>query len=378
MITPDYYYVIVGGGLAGLQLALTINRDLFFKGKKIAIVEPSSKSSNDKTWCFWEEGRGKWDHLVSQQWHKGKFITSELTKDLQLAPYSYKMLKSLDFYNYVKAELKNSEDIIFIKDKITNIDQVTRTAIGEKDNYTATHFFDSRPPTDFKNDEKSSVIYQHFKGITIQTDKDHFDPEVFTMMDYRIKHEESTCFTYILPLSKNKALIEFTFFTPFLTEDVVYDRKLEEYIRTILKIKDYKIIDSEKGIIPMTDYPFHKFNTKYVTRIGTAGGWVKASSGYSFKNTEIKVDKLIDNIKSGLKPSTNLFSKKFQKYDAIFLDVLEKRNDLGESLFTKFYTKNSIQDIFRFLDEETSFSEELKIMLSLYHPQFLKSFFNKV
>ena len=378
MITPDYYYVIVGGGLAGLQLALTINRDLFFKGKKIAIIEPSNKSSNDKTWCFWEKGNGKWDHLISKQWNEGKFVSSELSKDLELAPYSYKMLRSLDFYNYVKAELKNSEDIIFIKDKITKIDQVTRTAIGETDNYTATHFFDSRPPTDFKNDEKSSVIYQHFKGITIKTDKDHFDPEIFTMMDYRIKHKESTCFTYILPLSRNKALVEFTFFTPFLTEETVYDIKLEEYITTILKIKDYEIIESEKGVIPMTDYPFHKFNTKYLTRIGTAGGWVKASSGYSFKNTEIKVDKLIDNIKTGLKPSTNLFSKKFQKYDAIFLDVLEKRNDLGESLFTKFYTKNTIQEIFKFLDEETSFSEELKIMLSLYHPQFLKSFFNKI
>ena len=128
----------------------------------------------------------------------------------------------------------------------------------------------------------------------------------------------------------------------------------------------------------MTDYPFHKFNTDYLTRIGTAGGWVKASSGYSFKNTEAKVEQLIDNIKSGVRPSANLMNKKFQRYDAIFLDVLEKRNDLGESLFTKFYTKNSIQDIFRFLDEETSFSEELKIMMSLYHPQFLKSFFKKI
>lgn len=377
MITPDFYYVIVGGGLAGLQLALSINRDLFFKGKKIVIIEPSQKSSNDKTWCFWEKGCGKWDHLITKQWDSGKFISSELTEDLNLDPYAYKMLNSLDFYKYVKAELETSEDIIFIKDRITRIDQVTRTAIGEKDNYTATHFFDSRPPTDFKTDEKSSVIYQHFKGIRIKTENNHFDPEIFTMMDYRVKYKDRTCFTYVLPLATNAALIEFTFFTPSLIEDSVYDDKLEEYIRTILKIKDYKITDSEKGIIPMTDYPFHKFNTKYVTKIGTAGGWVKASSGYSFKNTERKVDKLIDNIKSGLKPSTNLSNKKFQKYDAIFLDVLEKRNDLGESLFTKFYTRNSIQEIFKFLDEETRFSEELKIMFSLYHPQFLKSFFKK-
>ena len=121
MITPDYYYVIVGGGLAGLQLALRIQRDIFFKGKKIAIIEPSEKSENDKTWCFWEEGLGNWDHLVSKQWKKGKFISSEISEDLDLDPYSYKMMNSLDFYNYVKSELETSDDIFFIKDKISDI-----------------------------------------------------------------------------------------------------------------------------------------------------------------------------------------------------------------------------------------------------------------
>ena len=52
MLVPDYYYVIVGGGLAGLQLASRISNDIFFKGKKIAIIEPSAKVENDKTWCF--------------------------------------------------------------------------------------------------------------------------------------------------------------------------------------------------------------------------------------------------------------------------------------------------------------------------------------
>ncbi len=61
MITPDYYYVIVGGGMAGLQLAYRIHNDLFFKGKKIAIVDPNNKTENDKTWCFWEKNSGEWD-----------------------------------------------------------------------------------------------------------------------------------------------------------------------------------------------------------------------------------------------------------------------------------------------------------------------------
>lgn len=378
MIVPDYYYVIVGGGLAGLQLALRIHEDLFFKGKKIVIIDPSPKKENDKTWCYWEKESGNWDHLITKSWKKGKFITSEIEKDLELSPYSYKMLRSIDFYNYAKTKLQASEDIIFIRDEITEIDPVTRTAKGREKNYTATHFFDSRPPKAYKNDEKSAVIYQHFKGWYVETSEDVFDPGVFTMMDYRLKHEDSTSFTYVLPVSAKKALVEFTFFTPYLTKDSAYDQYLERYIKQILKIDSFEITEKEKGIIPMTDYAFDSENSEHITKIGTAGGWVKASSGYSFKNTDRKTRLLIENIKYGLPPGENLINKKFSRYDSIFLDVLQQRNDLGESLFTKLYTKNSIQDIFRFLDEETEFKENLKIMFSLYHPQFIKSFFRKI
>ncbi len=378
MLTPDYYYVIVGGGMAGLQLASRINNDIFFRGKRIAIIDPDDKSKNDKTWCFWEKGAGAWDHITTKTWKQGKFISSEINKDLELAPYTYKMLRSLDFYNHVKSNLEASGDIIFIKDEITSIDQVTRTAKGKSKNYTATHFFDSRPPKEYKKSENSTLIYQHFKGWYIKTDENVFDPESFTMMDFRINYKDSASFTYVLPLSENEALVEFTFFTPFLTNNKTYDKYLNRYIREILKISSFEIIEEEIGMIPMTDYPFHEESTAKVTKIGTAGGWVKASSGYSFKNTEKKIDLLIQNIKSSQRPSKNLFNKKFQKYDSIFLEVLSNRNDLGESLFTKFYTRNSIQDIFRFLDEETRFSEDIKIMLSLYHPEFLKAFFKKL
>lgn len=373
----NFYYIIVGGGLSGLQLALALNRDVFFRGKQIAIIEPSPKSKNDKTWCFWEKGSGNWDDVISKSWSKGKFSSSEIEKNLDLGEYQYKMLRSADFYRAAIHELEANADIHFIKDEISNIDLVTMKAKGKYRSYSAVHFFDSRMPANFSKSKKA-LIHQHFKGWFVETEKPIFNPSTFTMMDFRLKWQNSSSFTYVLPLSETKALIEFTFFTPFLTDDEVYDEMLKKYITDVLKIEDYQVLETEKGNIPMTDFQFQKNNSEKITKIGTAGGWVKASTGYSFKSTEKKVEKIVENLKKSKMPGSGLINKKFSRYDAIFLDVLDQKNELGEQIFQKLYTKNAAHKIFGFLDEETNLKEDLEIMQSMYKFQFVKSFFRKL
>ena len=373
----NFNYIIIGSGLAGLQLALKFSKDRFFEQKTFAIIDPSLKTINDKTWCFWEKGKGQWDSIITKSWDKGRFISSEKNIELTLEPYNYKMLRSIDFYNYAKSELQELNNFHFIEDEIVKIDKASMFAYGKKGPYGAIHIFDSRITSENLEDSKYTRIFQHFKGWIIETENSQFDPSEFTMMDYRLKFKESTSFTYVLPISERKALVEFTFFTPFLTEEKVYDELLETYIKNILKLDHYKITETEKGIIPMTDFPFHLEGTPKITKIGSAGSWIKGSTGYSFKHTEKKVAKIIENIKEGKNPGDGLLNKRFRLYDAVFLDVLSQKNEMGELIFTKFYSKNSIGEIFKYLDEETTLKEEIKIMRSLYHPQFIKSFFRK-
>ena len=378
LVPLQFDYIIIGSGLAGMQLALKLSQDPFFKNLNVAIIDPSTKEVNDKTWCFWEKGVGKWDELITKSWDQGKFISTKANIELQLDPYSYKMLRSIDFYNFVKSTLKVKANFHYILDEIVEIDETKSIAVGKKENYKATHFFDSRINSGYLEDSNCTKIFQHFKGLHIKTSSPVFDKSTFTMMDFRNKFPDSTSFTYVLPFSEKEALVEFTFFTPFLTEDSIYDKHLEGYIRDILKIKEYKVIESEKGVIPMTDYAFHKESSLKTTKIGTAGSWVKGSTGYSFKHTEKKITQLVQNIKSGKDPKHDLLNMRSRWYDAIFLDVLNRRNELGEQLFTEFYNKNTPQEIFKYLDEETDIKEELKIMISLYHPEFVRSFFRKL
>ena len=374
---PDSFdYIIIGGGLAGLQLALRFAEDPYFNNKQFAIIDPSDKTENDKTWCFWEKGKGNWESIIYKSWESGRFLTSSKYLKFQLEPYKYKMIRSEDFYSLAKDRLQSLNNFHFIKDSISEIDEPTMIAHGAKQ-YEATHFFDSRINPSYLKDKKSSLLYQHFKGWIIETDSNIFDPDQFTMMDYRLKHNNSTSFTYMLPLSRTKALIEFTFFTPYLTEESVYDEMLMSYIKEYLGVDQFHISETEIGVIPMTDFPFHKDNTPSITKIGTAGSWVKGSTGYSFKHTEKKTAKIVANIKAGKEPSYELLNSRFRWYDAIFLDVLTRNNEMGEEIFSKFYSKNSTKNILKYLDEETSLSEDLKIMFSLFDVEFIKSFFRK-
>lgn len=370
-------YVIIGNGLAGLQLALTFANDVFFDSFKIALIDASDKSTNDKTWSFWEEGEGKWDDIVEKSWSTALFHSPRLSLSLPLESYTYKTIRSIDFYSFAKQELLLKDNIQFILDDIQKVNESKIvTVLGTKGNYTAHHVFDSRIPTDFFSSKaKHTIIHQHFKGSIIECDTPSFQPEAFTMMDYRFSYNNSTSFIYVLPFSETQALVEFTFFTPYIVDDSVYDDALKNYIKNHLQLKHYRIREIEIGNIPMTDFPFWDYHTKQITKIGTGGGWVKGSTGYSFKHTEKHVSKLIANIKDGKSPSHRLFKKKYKFYDAIFLNVIKHENEKGIWIFERFYSKNTIATMFRFLDEETSFSEDMRIMQSLFSMAFIKAFF---
>lgn len=378
-MTDNYHYdyIIIGNGLAGLQLALRLNSDSFFKHKRIALIDPSEKKTNDKTWSFWETKPSQWQSIINKSWYKASIYTTKKNIDLKLKPYSYQSIRSIDFYNYAKSKLSQNNNIHFILEHVLSVKETNKTTVKtDKKNYTANHVFDSRIPQDFyKSIKDYTNIVQHFKGWVIKTKNDVFDENSMTMMDYRLKDGNQTTFTYVLPFSKNEALIEFTYFTENIVNESIYDNYIKKYISDFLKIKSYEVIETEMGQIPMTNYPFEKFNSNNVTKIGTGGGWVKGSTGYSFKNTEKKVNIIINNLKLNQVPSKNLFKKRYKFYDSIFLKVLKDENNKGEWIFQQFYSKNSIKTMFRFLDEESSIYEELQIMWSLFSWSFVKAFF---
>ena len=340
--------------------------------RRIGIIEANHKVV-EKTWSFWEKGGGQWDQLLHFHWKKGSFIDHQRAIDLKMEPYAYKMVRSEDFVGHFKKIILSSDHLEWIEDQIIEVDELNATAHSKERSYHAQHIFDSRfDPNELKRHEGPGVL-QHFKGWFIETEDAVFDPETFVMMDYRLAYPDQCAFTYILPLSERKALVEYTFFSPKVLSSDEYDALLQKYISQYIGTNNYQITGNEAGVIPMSSYRFDQFNTEKYTRIGTAGGWVKASTGYSFKHAEKKSKKIADNLARGRLASKGTGNGRFRLYDKIFLSLLENENQLGNDIFIQMYRKNSSKLIFRFLDEETNPFEELYLISRFRHAPFLRA-----
>ena len=375
-----YDFIIIGAGASGLQLALRFCEDDFLKEKTVLVLEKDISLNNNKTWCFWEEGKGNWGDIVSKQWNRTK-VKFEDEVESDISPYAYKMIKSKVFNDYALKKLELNPNIkVCYRETVSKLNELKDMVEVYTSNnlYKATQVFDSRIPNQYFKDTKSLKLHQHFKGFTVQTHENVFDDSIFTLMDFSVKEKDTSSFMYVLPTSRNTALLEFTFFTPTVF-DFNYFKKTEEYLWNNFSLKpiDYDISDSEEGVIPMTNYNFNKHSTKRILKIGLAGGWARPSTGYSFKNSERFIDEIVLLFKQG-KPLDLMVSDKFTFYDSLFIERLINDNKKGDELFKVLYTKNDLSFILKFLDGKTSILNDLKIMSSFNPYPFVKLIFRKI
>lgn len=370
-----YDYIICGAGLSGLILANKIFEDSDFDNKQILIIEKNLSDPLNKTWCFWEKKNSSWDDYVIKSWDKLLFNSPNFKNEFFLSEYSYKMIKSEFFIQSILQKIRNSKNFKIIEDDVLGFDESKdRVIVKTKSNkYLANEVLNSIVDIEkIKSESSFPFLLQHFLGWTIETEHDFFDDNKATIMDFNIDQNNETRFFYVLPISRNKALIEFTIFSKKLLEKKNYDIELNKYLSNLNLFK-YNIVEKEFGVIPMTCHPFENSNTDRILNIGTAGGWTKPSSGYTFKYVDKNTDKLIVSLKNNVSFSKISFKSRHWIYDLILLDVLFFKNYMGSVLFTKMFSNNSMKKIFSFLDNESSLIEELKIASSFPKVIFTKS-----
>jgi len=372
-------YIILGAGASGLLLAYRMSQDAFFDDKSILIIDKTKDKGNDRTWCYWENGVGEWDNLLTKTWSKIFFGSDSFSQTISISPFNYKMIRSEVFYKSLWERIDSKSNFSFIETTVDSFTELIKgvQVITKEGNYFGSKLFSSLLNSEaYKLQKKYPLIHQHFVGWFVKTKDEMFDDSKATFMDFTIPQNGNTRFMYVLPIDKKTALFEYTLFSKELLQYSEYEESIVDYLNN-KNIVDYEIIEKEKGNIPMTSFKFYNLNSKHILYIGTAGGWTKASTGYTFKNTSKKTKEVV----SFLKKENDL--SKFQKwtkywlYDLLFLDVLANHNEEGSKLFSSMFKKTNIKTIFRFLDEESTLTEDLKVILSVPSKRFTQAFFRR-
>ena len=363
-------YIIAGGGMAGLSLAFLLDKSKL-RDKKILIIDREVKIQNDHTWCFWESEKGNFEEVVFRKWNDVWFHgTQEFKELLNLQNYEYKMIRAVDFYKYIHSKLLRNNNFNIIQTDILSVENgIVKTNKGD---FEAHEFvFDSSHKKTYDNPKYQNMV-QHFLGFVIETEDSFFKLDEATLFDFRFEQKNECRFAYVLPISENKALIEFTIFSDNLLAKNEYEIELKKYISDVLKIEKYKIIETESGVIPMSDEPHHEFPDSKTIRIGTSAGYVKASTGYCFMRTQKRLQEIVRKLESGEKLTP--FQRPWKSFmDSVLLNVLLTKKHSADDVFTALFMNNPTTRVLKFLDEETSFAEDYRIMRSVQIIPFSKA-----
>ena len=352
----EFDYIIIGGGCAGLSLAYELDINKKLEKKTLAIIEIREKYKRDKTWSFWKVFNHNFEDCVIKSWNSFTINSRYGSHEMKNKKYPYQTIDSGLFYKKVINRLKKNQNIQFLKDT----DHLNTKNSFVFNSITSNQVYDSG-------------LWQHFKGIEIETPKNIFDDEIFNLMDFDCDQRNNVHFFYTLPFTKNKALVETTWLSKMNDETLNdYDLQLENYIKETLKIKNYTIKYEEEGAIPLF-YPMKKIEQNKLN-IGSAGCMTRLSTGYTFLNIQEHSKYISKNIEMIKEAKIYHIGKKYEFLDKIFLNVLKRHPDKMPKIFFDMF-KGSSEAVIKFLSNKSNFFEDSKVIFKMPKILFIKNIF---
>lgn len=364
-----YNYIIAGGGCAGLSLAYRLQR--LSHPFRLLLIDQERKEKNDRTWCFWHTDQPPCEELISHRWSHA-IVRSEATEIVRdISPYQYCMIRGADFYRHINAALDSDPRITRLYglvDAIVDSDEHVAVTVDNQ-TYRGQLLFDStfEPRKLAATIPPKELLLQHFFGQFIECDKPIFDPTTATLFDFRTTNTAEMQFIYLLPFSATRALIEHTVFSPRPYPEEYYRNELARYATKHLPRTAYRVIEEERGIIPMTAHHFPRRLGRRVVAIGTKGGRVKPSTGFAFLRIQRDAEQIARLLEQsdGALPRLPRDRLLYRLMDAMMIEVMRRHPDRAQTLFVRLFARNPIQRVFALLDEELSLGGTLRLMATM-------------
>jgi lycopene beta-cyclase len=365
----EYDFILAGGGMAGLSFAYYLSQSSL-SSRRVLIIDRGIR--NEQTFCYWNSDSGEFDFLAEKSWDSLYFHSARPSSlKIAIEPYSYRKINGNAWYSFIEAELGKYPNIHFLA---AEIESITYQGLGSSvqtsagDYYASEKIIDSFSPFPCENNNPQH-LKQHFLGWVVECNFNNFETDAAHLFDFRVAFGNECEFMYVLPTSPRKALFEYTFFSSTLREPDYYRDKIKSYLFAYygLTVDDYLLKEEESGVIPMRNNPNKPENLyqKHL-KIGTSGGFVKSTTGYSFYRTQKFCKDLVSALEKGPSSSLVIPVNPWKIWlDEVFLQVLIDQKIAGSKVFETLFYNNKPALLLKFLQEETSWKEDLRIMWSV-------------
>jgi lycopene beta-cyclase len=373
----EYDYILAGGGMAGLSFAYYVSQSSL-STKRILLIDRGVRK--EQTFCYWSDEAFEFDFLAEKSWDSLHFHSARpSSSQFSIAPYTYRKIKGKEWFAHVEAELIKSPHIHYLQAEIQSINyqglgSCVQTSAGSF--YASEKIIDSFSP--FPCDHTNPKhLKQHFLGWEVECNFNNFETDAAHLFDFRVAFGKECEFMYVLPTSPRKALFEYTFFSGTLREPDYYRDKIKSYLFAYygLSEDDYLLKEEESGIIPMRNSVNKPANLhqKHL-KIGTSGGFVKSTTGYSFYRTQKFCQNLVAALEKGPSTTVVIPYRPWKIWlDEVFLRVLIDQKIAGSKVFESLFHNNPPALLLKFLQEETTWKEDLRLMWSVPTFPFVKA-----
>jgi lycopene beta-cyclase len=391
----DADVALVGVGGAGLtvlhELALAAQRVGPSTGRRWTValcddVDRLTDRPDDRTWCFWDRFDDRRDdsrrhanpatQALKARWRRLSVVSPTTTLELDLDPLRYAMLRAPDYYALLAAELDRAapwlETVRFGAATTVGDGADAASVRTVRGDVRARWVFDSRPAPPSRRGV--TTLLQHFRGAVVRADPSDL-PRVPLLMDFRTPQpERGLSFGYCLPFAADRALVEYTEFSPAVLDDAGYGQALAGYLDLVLDGAKHEVEHVEQGVIPMTDATFDRRVGRRVMRIGTAGGATRASTGYTFRAMQRQAAAMVDALVAGRVPvPPRPYPSRHRVMDAVLLRALDAHHVSGPDFFVRLFARNPTPRVLDFLDGATRLPADFALMASAPAGAMLRS-----
>lgn len=366
--------VVLGGGLSGLSLAMRLAQS--GHAGRVVIVEPRQRYEDDRSWAFWARRDSAWAASATRTWERWSFAQAgEAPLEKSAEGWCYAYLRSSDFYQSALDAIAACPGITLLQgaraDRIEagSDGVIVSTTAGT---LSARQVVDTRPPP--ASQLSAATMYQSFAGRELRLAGPGFDDGSVELMTDMRCDSRGFVFSYLLPQSRTRALVEVTRFST----QPLGEAELAPELDALLEDRGWsqaQVLRQEAAILPMGLPPVSGAgDLPGIVRAGMGAGALRAASGYGFLRIQAWAERCAAAVMQGRPAVGHPAEPRLRRWmDAVFLRALARHPERTPEFFMKLATSVPGPAFVRFMSDQAGWADHARIIAALPAGPFMQA-----